>query len=493
MSKKAFYITTTLPYVNADPHIGFATEVLQADVLARYRRLQGADVFFNTGTDEHGQKVFEAAKEAGENVTDYANRHVSEVQKLKEVLDLSNDAFIRTTDKRHIKAAQEMWKRCFEKGDIEKKKYKGLYCVGDEIFMKESELVDGKCPNHPNMELREIEEENWFFKLSKYKKKLQKYLENQDGGNTVYPSWRYLEALNLLEDAPDELSISREKKRLSWGVPVPDDDSQVMYVWFDALTSYISTLGWPDDKEGNFKKFWEEGETLQFAGKDQIRFQSIIWQAMLMSADIKTTDQIFYHGFIISGGQRMSKSLGNVISPRELVERYGRDATRYLLLRHVHPVHDTDITWKRLDEWYEAHLVNGLGNLVARVMQMAISQNVTVPKFDSNLDENNRKNSSNFFNNSKYIQHMENFEFDKAADNVWHNIGWCDAHIQANKPFKEVKENPEQAKKDIREELSALWQISLKLQPFMPDTAKIIKQAIKENKKPETLFPRKDL
>ena len=360
------YITTTLPYVNAEPHIGNAVEMVQADALARTWRLQNDDVFFTTGTDEHGQKIFEAAQKTERNVQEYVDEYAGKVAQLKELLDLSNDVFIRTTDAHHVKAAQEMWKRCDEAGDIYKKSYTGLYCVGCEEYKNERELdAEGRCLLHPSLTLQTITEENYFFKFSKYADALLEYLARP---SSVIPEWRRDEARKFVEAGLHDFSISREKEKLSWGVPVPGDDTQVMYVWFDALTNYISTLGWPEDAEGNFEKFWNNAETVQVAGKDQVRFQSLMWQAMLMSAQIKNTDKIFYHGFINSGGQRMSKSLGNVISPYELVKKYGTDATRYLLLRHVHPVDDSDVTWERLDEWYTANLVNGLGNLVARVM-----------------------------------------------------------------------------------------------------------------------------
>src|SRR5665213_4489244 len=291
---KPFYLTTTLPYVNAAPHIGFALEIVQADIIARYKRLMGTEVFFNTGTDEHGQKIFQAAQKEGTSVEEYVDHFASTFGILKEGLALSYDAFIRTTNPEHVAAAQELWKRCQEAGDIYKKKYKGLYCVGDEAFLRESDLVNGECPNHPGQKPIEIEEENYFFALSKYQEKLEKYLSRE---GVVVPEWRRLEALNFVKSGLEDLSLSRQKDSLPWGIPVSGDDSQVMYVWFDALINYISTLGWPDDK-GDFEKYWSDAETLQLAGKDQVRFQSVMWQAMLMSAELKTTDKVLYHGFI---------------------------------------------------------------------------------------------------------------------------------------------------------------------------------------------------
>ena len=474
---KPFYITTTIPYVNAEPHIGFALEVVQADAIARYKRLTGHDVFFNTGTDEHGQKIWEKAQEAGEDVYKYVDRYSLEVQKLKRALDLSYDNFIRTTEDDHKRAAQKIWELCDQNGDIYKKKYKGLYCVGCEKFLTERDLdEDGKCAIHPNLEPVELEEENYFFKLSNYQKFLEEYLNDK---NVIIPEHRRQEALGFVEGGLEDFSISREKEKLPWGVPVPDDDTQVMYVWFDALTNYISTLGWPEDKGGNYKKFWEEGERIQMAGKDQIRFQSIMWPAMLKSAGLPAPDQIFYHGFINSGGQRMSKSLGNVISPFELVEKYGTDATRYLLLRHVHPTDDTDITWERLDEWYNAHLANGLGNLVARIMKLA----------EDYLEEpiSQREPASDMWD-----QLESGFRFDRFLDSTWSLVQGLDQAITDTEPFKVVKEDIEKGREIIKEQVDGLLSVAYLLHPFMPDTSEKILDAIKTNKKPNTLFARVD-
>jgi methionyl-tRNA synthetase len=443
-------------------------------VLARfYRDIEQREVFFNTGTDEHGQKIFEAAQKAGKDEQDYVDHYAGEVEKLGEALGLSDHAFIRTTNEPHIKAAQELWNRCNAKGDIEKRTYKGLYCIGCEKYLTQKDLVDGKCPLHPGQDPKEVEEENYFFKLSKYQKQLEEYLSNPE---VITPEYHRLEALEFVKNGLEDFSISREKSQLSWGVPVPGDDTQVMYVWFDALTNYISTLGWPDT-EGNFKKFWVDGETLQVAGKDQVRFQSIMWQAMLTSADIKTTDKVFYHGFINSGGQRMSKSLGNVISPFELVKRYGTEATRYLLLRHVHPTDDTDITWERLDEWYTADLVNGLGNLASRILTLA-EKNLPGPI--TSLEESNLRLGKLF----------DAFRFDLGLEVIWTAIQRLDKDITTSEPFKVVKDNKEKGSQLIVEEVKGLYEIALLLSVFMPETSEKILKAIQENKKPENLFPR---
>ncbi len=474
--RMARYITTTLTYVNAVPHIGYAVEVLQADVLARAWRLAGEEVFSLIGTDEHGQKILQASEKADQEVQAYVDHNAEEVRSLVKALELSNDHFVRTTEAHHIQAAQEMWRRCDAKGDIYKKSYTGLYCVGCEAYKTEKEIENGHCTVHPALVPEEITEENYFFRLSNYEAALIEYLSRPE---SVIPEWRREEALNFVKGGLEDFSISRDKSRLSWGVPVPGDESQVMYVWFDALTGYLSALGWPEDAEGKFAKFWEEGTTLQMGGKDQVRFQSIMWQAMLMSADIKQTDQVFYHGFINSGGQRMSKSLGNVISPYELVEKYGTEATRYLLLRHVHPVDDSDVTWERLDEWYTANLVNGLGNLVARVMKLAeqyLETPVTRPEPSPFPEE--------------YWNRIHSFSFNESIDAIWALIQSIDERIARDEPFKVVKANKEEGVRVIRELVLEVYHIARLLNPFMPGTSDVIKAAVLENKKPDNLFPR---
>lgn len=473
----AKYLTTTLPYVNAEPHIGFALEIVQADALVRYWRSEGHAVFFSTGTDEHGQKIFEAAEKAGTDVGEYVDHYAGRFRELKPLLGLSESlVFIRTTDEHHKKAATEMWNRCKAKGDIYEKEFEGLYCVGCEKFLTQKEIIDGKCHIHKT-EPRLLKEKNWFFKFSNYEQALLAYLSRPD---VIIPDWRREEAITFVKDGLEDFSISRDKSRLSWGVPVPGDDSQVMYVWFDALTNYISTLGWPDDPDGNFDRFWNQGHTLQVAGKDQVRFQSLMWQAMLLSAGVKNTDQVFYHGFINSGGQKMSKSLGNVISPFELVEKYGVDATRYLLLRHTHSTEDSDVTWERLDEWYNAGLANGLGNLVARVMKLA----------EDNLDKPMGKPELSAVLSGDAKKSMEQFEFNVALDSIWSQIQFLDERITRDKPFAVVKTDREAGQHLIGSLVEGVYLIAHQLEPFMPETSQKIKDAVLTNKKPESLFKR---
>lgn len=476
---KSFYITTTLPYANAKPHLGFAMEIVRADAIARFKRLQDYDVFFNTGTDEHGQKIAEKAKEEGLEPKEYLDKTSEYFRSLKDSLNISYDKFIRTTDEDHKKSAQEFWNRCKEAGYIYKKKYSGLYCVGDEMFLKEKDLVNGRCPNHPNKPLINIEEENYFFAFSKFEEDLKnKFVSNPD---FITPDYRAKEMVNMIEDGLEDFSISRLKEKVSWGVPVPDDDEQVIYVWFDALANYISTLGWPDDKKGNYKKFWEDGHSVQICGKDNTQHQSLRWQAMLMSIGLPTTNQIIVNGFINAGdGQKMSKSLGNVVDPEELVEEYGIDALRYFVLRELHPHEDSAVSMEKLHESYNAHLANGIGNLTNRILKMA----------EDNLDEFPELSKQEF--PEEYVKNFDNFNLQKVCDYVWNEIGNLDALIQEKQPFKIIKEDKEAGKDIINNLVIELTNIGYLLEPLIPDTSNKILEAIKSKSKPvQPLFDRK--
>lgn len=474
--KSARYLTTTLPYVNDKPHIGHALEFIQGDVLARYWRLLGHEVFFNTGTDEHGQKIAQKADEAGESRQAYVDRFAGQFQELQSALDLSFDAFIRTTDEKHTAAAQEIWRRCDAAGDIYKQQYSGLYCVGCELFYKESELAEGNvCPIHQKA-VEHVEEENYFFRLSKYADALTELYQDE---SRILPEWQRQWVLDFLAGGLEDISISRQKSRMDWGIEVPGDPEHVIYVWFDALTNYISTLGWPTDEAGQFQKFWVDGQTLQLAGKDQVRFQSIIFQAMLLSAELSPTDVVFYHGFINSGGHKMSKSLGNVIDPYDMVERYGTDATRYILLRHVHPTEDSDLTWEKMDGYYTDNLVHGLGNLTARIMKMVETH------LDGPID---RPEARGFAEG--YSAALDAYDFQGACDIVWQKIGEMDEKITETEPFKLVKEDKPAAQKIIAELAHDLYLVGRMLHPIMPEANKVIKEAVLANRKPENLFAR---
>ncbi|MFZ2555227.1 MAG: methionine--tRNA ligase [Minisyncoccia bacterium] len=482
--KKPFFLTTTLPYVNADPHIGFALEIVQADCIARYRALLGDEVFFNTGTDEHGIKIFRKAEEVGKDTQSYTDEYAAKFRSLKEKLNLSPDLhFIRTTDAHHKAAAQEFWRRCLAAGDIYTKNYQVKYCVGCELEKTDSELQDDVCPLHPTLKIELIDEENYFFRFSKYQLPLlDLYARRPD---LVVPDFRFNEIKAFVAQGLEDFSISRLKSKMPWGVPVPDDDSQVMYVWFDALINYISTLGWPED-EATFEKFWgiiPSPKALQIAGKDNIRQQAAMWQAMLISANLPSTRQIVIHGFITSGGQKMSKSLGNVIDPMAIVDEYGTDALRLYLLRHIHPFEDSDFTMEKFKDAYNADLANGLGNLAARIMKLA-EIHLSSPI------ETHIPPSSVFFP-LKYSEMIDSYQYGAACDYVWDKIAALDQYIAVEKPFTVVKDDLERGRKIIAECVEELWVIARLLEPIMPTTSEILKATVIANKKPENLFPRK--
>jgi methionyl-tRNA synthetase len=477
---KNFYITTTLPYVNSDPHIGFAMELVRADVIARSKKLQGYNVFFNTGTDEHGQKLFTAAKDAGKDVKSYVDEYAEKFKELPKALGVSEDVhFIRTTDAHHEKAAQEFWRLCKANGYIELRNYKTKYCVGCELEKTDSELVDGRCPLHPNKEIELIEEENYFFKFSIFADKLLKHYE--ENPSFVVPDFRFNEIKSFVKNGLEDFSVSRLKEKMSWGIPVPDDDKHVMYVWFDALVNYISTLGWPEDKE-NFEKFWTNGMPVQYCGKDNLRQQSAMWQAMLMAAGLPNTKSIVVNGFVTAeGGLKMSKSLGNTVNPFDIVSEYGADALRYFLLAELSNFEDSPFTKERFKESYNSKLANGIGNLTSRIMKMAqdnLDAPVSIPEWEDM---------------SEYFDYLNNFEINKAVSLIWEKITELDMFIQQNQPFKVVKADKELGKKMITELVIKLYTVARMLNPIMTDTSTKIKALIKSNKTPEApLFLRKD-
>jgi methionyl-tRNA synthetase len=471
--KKKFYITTTLPYVNADPHIGFALEIIQADVIARYHKILGYDVFFNTGVDEHGLKIYRKAQEQKMDPQEYCDIYAEKFDNLKQALNLSYNSFIRTTNPHHIEAAQHFWELCEKNGDIYKKKYKVKYCVGCELEKTDSELVDGRCPIHPNLEIEIIEEENYFFKYSKYQQKLlDLYVKNPD---FVIPASRQNEIKMFTERGLEDFSVSRLKEKMPWGIPVPGDEKHIMYVWFDALVNYVSCLGWPENNK-KFKGFWPG---LQVAGKDNLRQQSSMWQAMLMSAGLPNSKQIFIHGFITVNGQKMSKSLGNVIDPFELVKKYGTDPVRYYLLREILPSEDGDFTYEKFEQRYNSDLAGGIGNLLARTLALAIKPEFKSKKITKLVDAGMKKTKKDV---EKYL---EEFKFNEALKSVWDLIGFFDGYISKEKPW-EWGVNASQVISDC---LYALEEVAELLNPFLPETSEKIKKALKD-KKSENLFPK---
>jgi methionyl-tRNA synthetase len=472
---KSFYITTTLPYVNGRPHIGFAMEVIRADVIARWKRIQGFDVFFNTGTDEHGIKIFKKAKEENMTPKEYVDKMAIPFKEIKDTLNISYDKFIRTTDEDHEEIAQKFWKICADNGYIYKKKYSGLYCSGCEMFLTEKDLINGKCPNHTDRTPEIIEEENYFFKYSAFGDHLLDLYKNPD---FVVPDFRLNEIRNQVKNGLEDFSISRVKEKMPWGVAIPGDDTQVMYVWFDALVNYISTLGWPDSE--NFKKYWEEGTPVQYCGKDNLQHQAARWQAMLKSVGAKPSRQIIVDGFINFDGEKISKSLGNTVDPIELANKYGVDSLRYFVTRELHPFEDSDFTTERYEAAHNANLANGIGNLTNRIMKMAEDniEKQILHEEDVKMDE-------------EYIKAFSEFNLSKVGDIVWKKIGELDAHIQNTKPFSLVKEDKEKGIEIITDLVKKLFEIAIHLRPIMPTTSRFIEDAIIKHQKPEKpLFER---
>ncbi|HEV2339734.1 MAG TPA: methionine--tRNA ligase [Patescibacteria group bacterium] len=476
---KTFYNTTTTPYVNADPHIGFALEIIQADVIARYHRLLGETVVFNTGTDEHGQKIYEKALEAHMSPKTYSDMYAEKFKALKNALSLSYTNFVRTTDAHHIAAAQEFWNRCKAHGDIYKKFYKIKYCVGCELEKTDSELVNGTCVLHPNLELQIYEEENYFFRFSKYQQPLLDfYASNPD---FVVPQSKFNEIISFVTSGLEDFSISRLKSKMPWGIDVPDDNKHVMYVWFDALINYISTIGWPDD-EKQFKTFWP---VVQFAGKDQVRQQAAMWQAMLFSAGLPSSKQIFIHGFMTVEGQKMSKSLGNVINPFEVVDIYGTDALRYYLLAKIHPWEDSNFSWDKFKEVYNADLANGLGNLVARVAKLCeTSRHIESRPINSEI--------SHVVNTDAYSKALVEYRFSDAIAVVWKKIRELDGYLDQEKPWDLLKNVNPRVKDVLSHAVDQLQEIAGLLSPFLSNTADTITKQFQgpEIQSQKPLFPR---
>ncbi|MFA5061038.1 MAG: methionine--tRNA ligase [Candidatus Pacearchaeota archaeon] len=465
---KKFYITTTIPYANAPPHIGHALEFVQADVIARWNRLKGNQVFFLTGTDEHGTKNYQTAKKEGLNPQDFVNKNAKYFKEILEKLHISNDNFIRTTDKKaHWPGVIEMWKTLSKKGDIYEKEYEGFYCSGCERFVTEKDLINGKCPDHPKIEIQKISEKNYFFKLSKYSDKIKSKIES--GELTIYPQRWKNDFLGLIKEGLTDVSFSRDKEHLPWGIPVPGDDSQVMYVWCDALTNYLTGIDFPDKE---YKKFWPAD--IHVVGKDMLRFHTGIWPGMLLSAGLPLPKKVIVHGFLTSNGQKMSKSTGNTIDPFKIIEEYGSDALRYFFCRNYVFGEDGDIQESAIVRRYNDELANKYGNLISRVC--AISESNGIKKSENSLIKK--------LKTPKIKKLIENFEFDKALNEIFTFIDLCNEYIQTKKPW-ETKDQ-----KVPYELADSIKKITILLYPFIPNsTEKIAKHldfkiSLKELEKP---------
>jgi methionyl-tRNA synthetase len=472
--KRKFYITTSIAYTNAFPHLGFVLESVQADVLARYHRILGDDVFFLTGTDEHGLKIARKAKEINKKPQEFVNEITQKYKELKKVFNLSNDDFIRTTDKkRHWPCVKKIWLKLEKNRAIYKRKYTGLYCVGCEAFILEKDLIDGKCSLH-SKKPEIIAEENYFFKLSKYSEKLKNLIEKDK--LKIIPETRKNEILSLIKQGLTDVSFSRTRSKLEWGIMVPEDSTQTIYVWADALLNYISALGYPENNH-KFEKYWPVD--VHCIGKDILRFHALIWPALLLSLGLKLPKKILVHGFVNVAHQKMSKSLGNVIDPFELNRKYGTDPIRYYLLREILSTEDGDFTYEKFEARYNADLASGLGNLVARVITMASKTKTPKVKAQNLMN----KEIKTIWKN--YKKALDNFKFNEALIEIWKLISFCDKYIEEQRPWEDTKNKL----LIINDLLIALTNISQMLEPFLPQTSMQIIQQIK-NKKSKVLFPR---
>jgi len=451
--------------VNSKPHIGFALEIIQADAIARWKEQEGKNVFYMTGTDEHGVKIHQTAKEKGTSTKALADDNAARFKKLAKSLNLRNDYFIRTSDKKvHWPGAQKMWKLLEKSGDIYKKKYSGKYCSGCEKYVTEKDLVNGKCPLHANRKLETIEEENYFFRLSKYEKRLQKLIEKDR--YKIVPKSRKNEILSFIKEGLNDISFSRSRKNLPWGIPVPGDKEQVMYVWCDALSNYLSGIGFPNKK---YEKWWPAD--VHVIGKDIIRFHAVYWPAMLLSAGIKVPRELFVHGFVTSEGQKMSKSLGNVVDPFKEIDKYGADAVRYFILREIPSTADGDYSQKAIITRINNELANSLGNLVSRSLKMIERfADGTVPKGKLKLKLSEKKAQ----------QYMEKREIHKAIEAVWTEIGKVNEFITKKEPWTKPKDL-----NDILYTLAeSLRWVSAATYAFVPEASKKIAKQIGLKKVP---------
>ena len=466
------YITTAIPYVNGSPHVGHAMDYCLADVCARYHRLVGDEVKFQVGTDEHGGKIFKKAEDLGKKVEDYVAENAEKFRDFIKKLNVSYTDFIRTTDSNHEHLCQEIWKKLEQ--HIYKAKYEGWYCTGCERFItdKEYEENHGVCPDHQKP-YEKLEEENYYFRIADFKEQITKAITSDE--LLILPDFRKKEILKLVEDSPD-VSISRPREQLTWGVPVPNDESQVMYVWIDALSNYITILGYP---EKDISEWWPA--TAQFVGKDILRFHAIIWPAMLFGLGLPLPKTISSHGMILVDGQKMSKSVGNVVDPIEVIEKHGIDAFRYYFLRHVDSFADSDFTWEKFENAYSNELANDLGNLDQRLATLVSKNKIEV-----------RENES-FETPEDYKTLMEGFEFSKAFDLVWEKIQDLNKRIDNEKPWEMAKNGEvEKLENCLKGLASDLLKVSEMLSPFLPETTEKIQTIFKNPVTPpkEPLFPK---
>lgn len=485
MSKQFLYITTAIPYINGAPHIGHAMDYTLADIWARYQRQQGRQVRFQVGTDEHGNKIAAKAAEQGVAPKTYADSMYAVFESFIQKLGVEYTDFIRTTDVHHEAAVQYIWQKL--QPYIYKGTYEGWYCVGCESFVTDKEAADnnGVCPNH-NQPYQRLSEENYYFKLSEFGPQIKEAIDKHHFD--IMPAFRKNEILALLESGLTDVSVSRPKRNLSWGIPVPGDPEQVMYVWIDALSNYITVLGYPDNSE--WEAYWPAD--IQVIGKDILRFHAAIWPAMLLALGLPLPKSLLVHGHVVVGGTKMSKTLGNVVDPIEIINDYGVDAFRYFFSRHIPTLDDGDFTWEKFEAAYNGELANDLGNLVSRIAKMVLNYQAGVVGDELQAEHDT----------GPYRAAMDSLQFNKALDELWVMVRSLNQYLESVKPWelaKQLGKDPD-VEKHIGEILAhgvgTLNQIASMLVPFMPQTARIIQDTFKDGvvrQQPAIMFPKKNL
>ena len=471
---KKIYLTNSIPYVNAKPHIGHALEFVQTDVIARYNKIIGNDVLTLCGGDENALKNVQAEEKANQPIQEFVDENSQLFLDLTRELNVNFDVWQKGSDtKHHFPSTQKLWELCTKSGDIYKKSYRGLYCVGCELFYTPEELdTNGECFEHPGKKLEEVEEENYFFKLSKYQKQIMELIESSV--YEIVPQFRKNEMLSFLKEELQDFSISRTNERAkNWGVPVPNDSKQRMYVWFDALNIYQSGIGFGWD-EKTYDKWWPAD--IHVIGKGIIRFHAIYWPAILLSAGLKLPKKLFVHEYFTVNGQKMSKTLGNVFDPTPLAKQYGSDAVRYYCLAKISPFQDGDFSEEKFIESYNSDLANGIGNLVARVAKLCETTNLKSPEDQS----------------EEWLlgvqESLEVFQFNIALEEIWKKIRSLDQQINLQKPWELKGFQQTTILVDLVEGIKT---IAYNLRPFMPETAEqILQQFSGRIKSAAPLFPR---